>query len=238
MLPSALSTASASQPAEFSELNLHGLLPCCVRFAPTSRPVNGNTRFRPACSALTGRGEFLDVIELREEKVPNGPGGTKRGEVVFCNLGKFSQVISDFEEIYFHSDPPEKYESFASFLQYQADGAYPEGWQEATYANPDAVRIMTIHQAKGMQWPVVFIPALLKNRFPSVIAGGKGVWHLIPADGVQGQNRFVGSIEDERRLFYVAMTRSQKFLFMTYAPVPGKNNRYAKKSEFWDDVLV
>ena len=28
-----------------SELNLHGLLPCCVRFAPTSRPVNGNTRY-------------------------------------------------------------------------------------------------------------------------------------------------------------------------------------------------
>lgn len=182
--------------------------------------------------------EFLDVIELREENVPDGPGGTKRGEVVFYNLGKFSQAISDFEEIYFHSDPPEKYDSFASFLQYQADGAYPEGWQEASYANPNAVRIMTIHQAKGMQWPVVFIPALLRNRFPSVIAGGKGVWHLIPADGVQGKDRFVGSIEDERRLFYVAMTRSQKFLFMTYAPIPGKNNRYAKKSVFWDDVLV
>ena len=35
---------------KISELNLHGLLPCCVRFAPTSRPVNGNTRYRPACS--------------------------------------------------------------------------------------------------------------------------------------------------------------------------------------------
>src|SRR6266568_6870957 len=55
VLPSALLTASASQPAEFSELNLHGLLPCCVRFAPTSHPVNGNTRFRPVCSTLTGR---------------------------------------------------------------------------------------------------------------------------------------------------------------------------------------
>jgi hypothetical protein len=50
MLPSALLTASASQQAEFSELNLRGLLPCCVRFAPTSHPVNGNTRYRPACS--------------------------------------------------------------------------------------------------------------------------------------------------------------------------------------------
>ncbi len=55
MLPSALLTASASQPAEFSELNLHGLLPCCVRFAPTSHPVNGNTRFRSVCSTVTER---------------------------------------------------------------------------------------------------------------------------------------------------------------------------------------
>ena len=36
--------------SRFSELNLRGLLPCCVRFAPTSRLVNGNTRYRPACS--------------------------------------------------------------------------------------------------------------------------------------------------------------------------------------------
>jgi len=55
VLPSALLTASASQPAEFSELNLHGLLPYCVRFAPTSRPVNGNTRFRSVCWTVTGR---------------------------------------------------------------------------------------------------------------------------------------------------------------------------------------
>src|SRR5262249_18261155 len=63
-------------------------------------------------------------------------------------------------------------------------------------------------------------------------------WHLIPKDGVVGQPRYEGDTEDERRLFYVAMTRSQKFLFLTCGPVPGKNNRYAKKFEFWDDVLA
>src|SRR5580700_3679037 len=64
MLPSALLTASASRQAEFSELNLHGLLPCCVRFAPTSRPVNGNTRYRPACS-LWPCGTFTRWIPSR-----------------------------------------------------------------------------------------------------------------------------------------------------------------------------
>ena len=40
--------------SRFSELNLHGLLPRCVRFAPTSHPVNGNTRYRPARSLWPG----------------------------------------------------------------------------------------------------------------------------------------------------------------------------------------
>jgi DNA helicase-2/ATP-dependent DNA helicase PcrA len=157
---------------------------------------------------------------------------------VFYNLGKFSQLISDFEAIHFHSKPAEKYASFADFLEHRAEDAYPEGWQDNQYANPDAVRIMTVHQAKGMQWPVVFVPALLRNRFPAAGIGGRSVWHLLPRNGVKGQARFEGTIEDERRLFYVAMTRSQKFLHLTWAPIPGKNNRYARASQFWDDVLA
>lgn len=175
---------------------------------------------------------FLEEAAIREERVPNG-----RGEVVFYNLGKFSQLISDFETIHYHSKPAEKYESFADFLQYRAEDAYPEGWQDNQYANPDAVRIMTVHQAKGMQWPVVFVPALLKSRFPSKKPGGRTVWHLLPRAGVKEQARFEGTLEDERRLFYVAMTRSQKFLHFTWAPVPG-NQLFQRPSEFWDDILA
>ncbi len=176
---------------------------------------------------------FLEEAGVREEQVPNG-----RGEVVFYNLGKFSQLISDFEAIHFHSAPAEKYATFADFLHYRAEDAYPEGWQDNQYANPDAIRIMTVHQAKGMQWPVVFLPALLRNRFPAPRIGGPNVWHLLPKAGVIGQARYEGTIEDERRLFYVAMTRSQKFLHLTWAPIAGKNNRYTRASEFWDDILV
>jgi DNA helicase-2/ATP-dependent DNA helicase PcrA len=175
---------------------------------------------------------FLDRAGVREELVPDG-----RGEVVFYNLGKFSQVISDYETIHYQSKPTEKYSSFADFLQYRAEDAYPEGWQDNSYANPDAVRIMTIHQAKGMQWPVVFVPVLLKNRFPAKKPGGRNVWHLLPRSGIKGQARFEGTIEDERRLFYVAMTRSQKFLQLTWAPIPG-NQLFQRPSQFWDDILA
>ena len=157
---------------------------------------------------------FLEDAGVREERVPNA-----RGEVAFFNLGKFSQIITDYETIHYHSKPAAKYDAFASFLQYRAEDAYPEGWQDNQYANPDAVRIMTVHQAKGMEWPVVFLPALLRNRFPAPTVGGRTAWHLIPRDGVNGQPRFEGTVEDERRLFYVAMTRSRKFLHMTWATV-------------------
>lgn len=176
---------------------------------------------------------FLEKAGVREEQVP-----ANRGEIALYNLGKFSQIIADFETIHHHSNPVEKYAGFADFLYHRAKDAYPEGWQDNQYASPDAVRIMTVHQAKGMQWPVVFVPALLRNRFPAPRVGGKNVWHLIPRNGVKGQPRFEGTVEDERRLFYVAMTRSQKFLHLTWAPIAGKNNRYTRSSEFWEDVLV
>ena len=175
---------------------------------------------------------FLETVGLREEQVPGG-----RGEIVFYNLGKFSQVISDFESIHFHSKPVEKYHSFSKFLEYQADNAYPEGWQDSGYATPDAVQIMTVHQAKGLQWAAVFVPQLVRNRFPSRGSGGRTPWHLLPAAAFQNAGRYNGSVEDERRLFYVAVTRAQKFLHMTWAPTPGNSHAQAS-SDFFVEVLA
>jgi DNA helicase-2/ATP-dependent DNA helicase PcrA len=175
---------------------------------------------------------FLEEVGLREDRVPDN-----KGDIVFYNLGKFTQVVTDYETINYNSKPVDLYDGFAKFLRYEVEHAYPEGWQNNQYASPDAVRIMTVHQAKGMQWPVVFVPALLKNRFPAKKQGGRSVWHLIPKSAVEEQERYEGSLEDERRLFYVAMTRSQKFLHLTWAPVPD-NQLYKCVSEFWNDVLA
>lgn len=173
---------------------------------------------------------FLENVELREERVPDG-----RGEVVFYNLGKFSQAISDFESIHFRSEPVQKYETFAGFLEHHAEKAYPEGWQDNAYASPDAVRIMTVHQAKGLQWPAVFVPQLVRNRFPSIGSRGRTPWHLIPAAAFDNATRYRGSEADERRLFYVAVTRAQKFLHMTWAPTEG-NSHAQRASDFLDEV--
>ena len=176
--------------------------------------------------------DFLGAIQLREEQIPE-----ERGEVVYYNLGKFSQVISDYEQIHFQSEPKSKYEGFSDFLIHQAPKYYPEGWEDTAYAHPNAVQVMTVHQAKGQEWPVVFVPALQKNRFPSKKQGGKTKWHVIPKAAVSGADRYDGNEQDERRLFYVALTRSKKFLFCTWAPQLN-NQLYRQASKFFNEATV
>lgn len=64
----------------------------------------------------------------------------------------------------------------------------------------DAVRLMTVHAAKGLEFPYVFITGLEEGLFPHERLDDKGVDH-----------------EEERRLFYVALTRAEKKVFLTYA---------------------
>jgi DNA helicase-2/ATP-dependent DNA helicase PcrA len=173
--------------------------------------------------------EFLAALSLREETVPGDP---VRRELVFYQLGKFSQAISDFEAIYFNTEPAQKYESFANWLEYQAPGYYAESDADVGYATPDAVTLTTVHQAKGMQWPAVFIPCLRSNRFPSKRHGGLGLFHVIPEAAIADADRYRGTVEDETRLFYVAVTRAQKYLFVSFSP--GQNKLYKKRSDFFD----
>lgn len=162
---------------------------------------------------------FLDELDIREENIPDDGGAhMARGELVYFNLGKFSQIVTDFEQIHFHSDPFRLHQDFAGFLCHQASDYYPEGWEDAGYATPDAVQIMTVHQAKGMEFPVVFVANLVRNRFPSKRHGGRQWHHVIPRQAVINSNRLDGGEEDERRLYYVALTRSKKFLFCSWAP--------------------
>jgi DNA helicase-2/ATP-dependent DNA helicase PcrA len=64
----------------------------------------------------------------------------------------------------------------------------------------DAVQMMTIHTAKGLEFPMVFMAGVEEGMFPSQMS------HEEP-----------GRLEEERRLCYVGMTRAEKKLYMTYA---------------------
>ncbi len=94
---------------------------------------------------------------LRKLSIMDNPKNDK-AEIILYNLGKFSQVIQDFETIHFATLPKNKLKNFCNFLQYAAAGYYPEGYIANTYIRPDAVNITTVHQSKGLEFTVAFIP--------------------------------------------------------------------------------
>jgi DNA helicase II / ATP-dependent DNA helicase PcrA len=178
--------------------------------------------------------DFLEALDMREDTLP---GDQTRGELVFYQLGKFSQVISDYEEIYFTTEPKAKYEGFAKWLEYQAPGYYADADADVGYAAPDAVTIATVHQSKGLQWPAVFLPALRKNRFPSRVMGGVTLRHVVPDEAIDDPARYRGTVEDETRLLYVAVTRAQKYLYATFAPL-ADNQQQRNRSDFFDHIAA
>lgn len=122
--------------------------------------------------------DFISHAEIYEDSFINEENPDifqrtkERAEIMFFNLGKFSQVINDFEEINFNSSSPSFHLfSFLSFINYVARDYYPEGWLNNPYTTPNAVQIMTIHQAKGLEFPVVLIPGMNNNYLPSKKGG-------------------------------------------------------------------
>ncbi len=176
--------------------------------------------------------DFLEALDMREDTLP---GDATRGELVFYQLGKFSQVISDYEQIYFTTEPKAKYAGFAKWLESQAPDYYADADADVGYATPDAVTIATVHQSKGLQWPAVFLPAMRANRFPSRVMGGMTLRHVIPDDAIDDPARYRGTVEDETRLLYVAVTRAQKYLCATFAPV-ADNQQQRARSDFFNHI--
>jgi DNA helicase-2/ATP-dependent DNA helicase PcrA len=75
--------------------------------------------------------------------------------------------------------------------------------QDTLEKNENAVKLMTVHASKGLEFDYVFITGLEQDLFPH--------------QGMSGTEKTPEEMEEERRLFYVAITRARKKLFMTYA---------------------
>ncbi|MGH9068646.1 MAG: PD-(D/E)XK nuclease family protein [Acidimicrobiales bacterium] len=139
-------------------------------------------------------------------------------------LARFSALLADYESVRRRARADDAtpgaqvggqdrgqwyYKNLALHIVNYAKGAY-EGFDGEAGYDLDAVDLTTVHRAKGLEWPVVFVPSMTRGRFPSPRTGRPGRW-LVPRERFPAE-RYEGTDADERRLFYVAMTRARDWL--------------------------
>lgn len=136
--------------------------------------------------------------------------GGIEGQIKIQNIAKFFDKIKEFVDV----AKAETVEQFVEYLQSLREA----GDDPATIEfdpDLDAVNVMTVHGAKGLEFPVVFLVGLVADRFPTRARTEAievptaliketlptGDWHQ----------------EEERRLFYVGMTRAKDLLYLSWS---------------------
>ena len=143
---------------------------------------------------LRSKIESLSISELIKETL-NKTGyvkaleleNTTEAESRIQNLEEFLTVAIEFEE-------EEAENTLGDFLEGITLSSDIDGMEDSE----DSVTLMTLHSAKGLEFPVVFLVGLEEGIFP----GNKSI----------GEPK---EIEEERRLFYVGITRAKQYLYLT-----------------------
>ncbi len=221
-------------------------------------------RARTEFAALRGRtGEPLaDLVQavMRESGIAEALETAGAGASV--NLTGFLGVVAGFAPV--SGDP-----SLPAFLAYlDAAEEVEETLELGAPSAVDAVRLMTVHQAKGLEYDVVFVPGVaarinekderVDSIFPdertsNPMTSQGQLPHLVREDAQHLPNPWQPdgrprkkaelqrelkerAVEDERRLFYVALTRARKRLYVTAAWWYHRQNKPRGPSVFFEEV--
>ncbi len=96
-----------------------------------------------------------------------------------------------------------------------------EAGESQAQAGQDALQLMTVHSAKGLEFDAVFITGLEEGLFPH-----------------ENSTREIGGLEEERRLMYVAITRARQRLYLSFSQTRMLHGqtRYNLRSRFFDEL--
>jgi ATP-dependent DNA helicase UvrD/PcrA len=124
-----------------------------------------------------------------------------------------AQRLDDLEQLALYADSYEDLNKFVDEVTLQEGFGVKQG--QIDLKDEEKLILSTIHQAKGLEWKSVFIINMVEAGFPN-----------------QRSLTERGGLEEERRLFYVAATRAQKQLFLTYPLIGGFDNSMNQMSQF------
>ena len=140
------------------------------------------------------------VIEASGLRVHHGRAGNETAEARVENLEELINSASGLIR-----DDDSELSPLDEFLSY----AVLESGEAQAGADEEAVQLMTLHSAKGLEFPLVFVCGLEEGLFP----------HQRSIDDT-------GGLEEERRLCYVGLTRAQRKLYLTHAEQRRLHGRY------------
>jgi DNA helicase-2/ATP-dependent DNA helicase PcrA len=148
------------------------------------------------------------IEDLRNDKSPEG---VSRAE----NAQELLNSIKEFTKIRTKEDRPFLLSNFMEEVSLLTD------IEKKDTGDKDFVSLMTVHSAKGLEYKNVFIVGVEENLFPSLKT-------------LQNNQ----SLEEERRLFYVAVTRAEKRLYISYSKSRMKwgNIEQCRPSRFIDEI--
>jgi len=152
-----------------------------------------------------------------------------RGQTALFHLGALSGLITGIETPGWNSVEGYFWQVIG-LCQYGAEEGKVE--EQPLMVQPDAVSISTIHGAKGLEFAAVFLADVCAQRFPSSRARQRP---SLPITGKIEKQIDVAGLADnanhdgERRLMYVAITRSERFLFISRSG--NKVSKFAKELE-------
>lgn len=154
---------------------------------------------------------FLSDTKYMHELTEGGKAKDQNAQHNIETLHQFFRVIQEFERG--NDDTSTK----AFLLQIDLERRAGERGRIVVDLDtgPDAVRVMTVHTAKGLEFPYVFLVQLVEQRFPTIERKepiripDPLVKETVPEGDIH--------LEEERRLFYVGMTRAKSGVFFTSA---------------------
>lgn len=156
---------------------------------------------------------FLDIKTEKDEKQAG-------------NIAKFFDRIKTFENL----NPDANIYSVVDWLDLQMEMGDSPLVSDIDFKEINAVNILTVHGSKGLEFPIVFMANLVIDRFPTRERREKIpiIEQLIKEILPPGDHH----LQEERRLFYVGMTRAQDLLFFTASRFYADGKRERKISPF------
>lgn len=152
-------------------------------------------------------------------------------EDVMRDIGLFSRMLQDVESVYLSIDSTQRFRSVVRFLQQVAERGYDVSTEDVI-TRPNAVTVSTVHQVKGLEFPVVFVVDVVPGRFPNrQLTFDCALPDDLIAPALQ-RGAYGSSVAAEARLFYTALTRAERFLHVTGAVLLPNGKQKKRQSSF------